>query len=797
VAELVTTLRRADSLLGQLRAKSQPEPQRDPRPQLQPGPPVTVPQASASAPTPIPIPARAWFTGKSVGVILLILGALCVLAAGAVFVAVTWVQLPLAVRTLILVTITATFGLFAQLSLRRGLTATAEAMAMIATGMFVLDLAAARSAGFLRGLGAAPYMVLSGLLIIAVAGAAVLAVRSQQHWLWSLDAAVALGTSGVATGGLRLVRDAGDGADGYAVSFVSLTVVLSLLYALWRRASLPVAMWSTALMGALTWLAALAVGAQRAGDYVGAGHIGDDVARMAAAWPALAMALVAGIWSIRLTHAVWRRVAACLCLLPVLLVLEIIGWSHDAVVGTVVMLLGYVAAALASRRVPSTWSPAAGGSAVVLALSAVAGLIPTMSELATRLGQAPLGRWVGSDGLPLGPSIENVAPWLLPLATVVVLGLLPQVTLGRHRLSLHWHYSAGAFVATLAVQPILFGAGFWMSITVLFLLAVVVLGAASLWRHDSLLVLAVVLLAVMRVCAYYDRLADPLAWTLIAMVGLAWSLTERRPAVAAAFLAGAGLSALLGAAQWLIFAQWPPPFQALVIVVIGSLGLLAAQRTPATTLTRHVAEGLSMTWMVVGLAMADRSPSHRALELTVAGVAAGITGYLSQDRRRAGWVSGALLTAASWIRLTDSDVQIVEWYTLPAATALLVYGTARLRRDPTDSTWRTLGPGLALALTPSLLSALDEPVSWRGLVVGLASVAMLALGAGLRLAAPFGLGAAGTGLLVLRHFWPLAAFVPRWTLLFVLGGVLLATGMTWETRVNDVRTAGRYVRGLR
>jgi hypothetical protein len=791
VAELVTTLRRADSLLDQLQAQSRPEPKREPRPQLQPGAPVAVP------PAPVLAPARSWFTGKSVGVILLILGALCVLAAGAVFVAVTWVQLPLAVRTLILVTITATFGLFAHVSLRRGLAATAEAMAMIATGMFVLDLAAARSAGFLRGLGAAPYELLSGLLIIAVAGAAVLAVRRQQRWLWSLDAAVALGTSGVATGGLRLVSDAGDGANGYAVSFVSMTVVLSLLYALWRVMRLPVAMWSTALMGALTWLAALAVGAQRAGDYVGTGHIGDDIARVATAWPALAMALVAGIWSIRLTHTVWRRVAACLCLLPVVLVFEIVGWSHGAVVASVVMLAGYVVAALASRRVPGTWSPAAGGSAVVLALSAVAGLIPTMSDLATRVGQAPLGRWQGADGLPFGTSIENVAPWLLPLTTVVVLGLLPQVTISRRRFSLHWHHMAGAFVATLATQPILFGAGFWMSITVLFVFAVVLLGAASLWRHDSLLALAVVLLAVMRVCAYYDRLADPLAWTLIAAVGLAWSLTERRPAVAAVFLAGAGLSALLGAAHWLIYVQWPPPFQGLAIIVIGSLGLLAAQRTPATTLTRHVAEGLSVTWMVVGLGMADRSPSHRAVELTVAGVAAGITGYLSQDRRRAGWVSGVLLTAASWIRLTDSDVQVVEWYTLPAATALLVYGAARLRRDPTDSTWRTLGPGLALALTPSLLSALDEPVSWRGLLVGLASVAILALGVGLRLAAPFGLGAASTGLLALRHFWPLAAFVPRWTLLFVLGGVLLATGMTWETRVNDVRTAGRYVRGLR
>ena len=42
--------------------------------------------------------ARSWFAGKSVGVILLILGALCVLAAGAVSIAAAWVLLPLVIR---------------------------------------------------------------------------------------------------------------------------------------------------------------------------------------------------------------------------------------------------------------------------------------------------------------------------------------------------------------------------------------------------------------------------------------------------------------------------------------------------------------------------------------------------------------------------------------------------------------------------------------------------------------------------------------------------------------------------
>jgi hypothetical protein len=352
-------------------------------------------------------------------------------------------------------------------------------------------------------------------------------------------------------------------------------------------------------------------------------------------------------------------------------------------------------------------------------------------------------------------------------------------------------------VATAAVLPIVYGADFWPSMAVLVVAALVLLAGARVWGHDSLLVLGLALLAIMRLFAYSDPLADPLAWTLIALTALAWAVPERREMVRAGFLVAAGLFALLGATQWLIFAGVPRPFHGLVIVVIGSLGLLGSQMLHASVLTRAVAEGLSVTWAVAGLAMAEGSPSHRALELTVLGVAAGSTAYLSEDRRAAGWVSGLLLTGASWIRLADNNVQTVEWYTVPAAVALLLYGIRRLRHDPRESTWRCLGPGMLLALTPSLWLALDEPISWRGLFVGFASVSLVALGVQVRLAAPFAVGVVATGLLALRNIWPVAAFIPRWSLLFLVGGVLLGVGLTWESRVNDVRAAGGFVRGLR
>jgi len=148
------------------------------------------------------------------------------------------------------------------------------------------------------------------------------------------------------------------------------------------------------------------------------------------------------------------------------------------------------------------------------------------------------------------------------------------------------------------------------------------------------------------------------------------------------FLVVAGLSALLGAAQFLTFAGAPRPFHGLVIVLIGSLGLLASQMLHASVLTRGVDQGMSVTWAVAELAMAEGSPSHRVLELTALGVAAGITACMSADRRQAGWVSGLLLTVASWIRLADNNVQTVEWYMVPAAVALLFYGIEASTRSP-------------------------------------------------------------------------------------------------------------------
>jgi hypothetical protein len=58
-------------------------------------------------------------------------------------------------------------------------------------------------------------------------------------------------------------------------------------------------------------------------------------------------------------------------------------------------------------------------------------------------------------------------------------------------------------------------------------------------------------------------------------------------------------------------------------------------------------------------------------------------------------------------------------------------------------------------------------------------------------------GAVVGGLLVLRELAPYAAQVPTWMSIGASGVLLLAVGITWESRMNDVRRASHYVAALR
>jgi hypothetical protein len=187
-----------------------------------------------------------------------------------------------------------------------------------------------------------------------------------------------------------------------------------------------------------------------------------------------------------------------------------------------------------------------------------------------------------------------------------------------------------------------------------------------------------------------------------------------------------------------------------------------------------------------------------AVYLTVAGSVLVATSLLRADRRLLGWPGGALLAAASWVRLWDLGVHTPEAYTLPSAVALLAVGMVHLGHAPRAGTLRPLSPGLGLALVPSLLWSLEEPATLRSLLLGLGCFALVLAGVRVRWAAPVLWGATTGLLLVLRLAAPyVGAAVPRWVLIGAAGAVLIAMGVSWERRLADARHLAHYLHGLR
>jgi hypothetical protein len=229
-------------------------------------------------------------------------------------------------------------------------------------------------------------------------------------------------------------------------------------------------------------------------------------------------------------------------------------------------------------------------------------------------------------------------------------------------------------------------------------------------------------------------------------------------------------------------------------VYAGLVGVLASPVTlRAATRVALEAAAVVLAALAVGYSGDERTS---AMALTIVGTAVCLVAVTTRDRGLAGWAGAGVLGVATVVRVL-SDVSAPELYTLPAAALLVAAGAWRLRLDRGTSSFTVLGSGLTLALLPSLLLALDEPVSLRGALIGAAAVLVLAAGVQQRLAAPFVLGAVTTGILAVRHLQPVADAVPRWISLGGVGVMLLLVGVTWEARRRNLEMAQRYLTALR
>ena len=278
------------------------------------------------------------------------------------------------------------------------------------------------------------------------------------------------------------------------------------------------------------------------------------------------------------------------------------------------------------------------------------------------------------------------------------------------------------------------------------------------------------------------------------VIGLATTLARGRFPLAAE-AAGLFLPLALGGLIWSLceLAGVDPALRAVpTFAVLGLLALVLAR--PEVEVAAATASFFAAAVAVPNAA--DVSVSL-AIHLTVAGAIVTTSAILRPSRRLLAWPGGALLATATWVRLYDLGVVDPEPYTLPTAVALVLVGLYRLRTSDDSPTAPTLGPGLALATVPSLLWVLADPVGTRAAVLGVACLVLVLVGVWLRWHAPVVVGAVVGGLVVLRELAPYALETPQWMLIGAAGTVLIACGITWESRMRDLQQAAAYLGRLR
>lgn len=770
--QLFRTLQNADAILVQLRASRSLVP------------PVPGPLA-APRPTGAVSPARRrGVRVASVPTLLLGLGALCLLVAAVTFLAVAWSWLGVGGRTAVLVALTVASGGAGTWLGVRALRVAGEALTTVSLGLLVLDVVGADNAGWLGHPGVAAVVCVVG----AALGGASLALTFAPPRLVVPQLGAGAGLWLVVAGALEL-----DLLDTH-VNVTSTAGVVAFAGLTWlaRRRRLPVLVAVGSVGAGTWWLALFAAASAEAADHAGLrgmwleGH----------GWPLLvASALVllpaafnrSRPWVLLLCGAGAAALATTTIALPAA--------DEGASVLTTVALLCLVGWTAVARAASPRLRPVCFGPMGLAALPVAAVSVGLLVEgAATVLGVGdPFTRGVA---VQLHPTDLVASPALLVPSLLGLVAAAAVASPSTLRASWPWVALVALVVGatgSLALLPV----ALWTVVAAVALLAVAVL--ADAWRRTgdreiAGVAAALVLAAGAVVAALPSELLTAVASTVLA--GLAGAAAWRGTQGGSRSVGRAVAPAALALAIWCAagVADVPVAHRGLpILLVLGALALLL----PVVEVELSAAVSV-LASSAVAVGVADDVAWSLAVHLTVAGVLVSASALKNPGRRELGWLGGALLALATWVRLADLGVGAPEAYTLPSALALLTVGLHRLWRTPEASTWVALGPALALATTPSLLWVLaGEPVSVRAALLGVACLLLVLAGARLRWNAPLLVGSVVGGLLVLRELAPYAAATPQWVLIGLAGTVLTVVGVTWERRVRDLHQATVYLGRLR
>lgn len=780
------TMTTADSLVEAIRRAPALPPAPPVAPPLPPLPTATPRHAVADAPEPGLRP-------TSVPTVLFVTGAICLLVAAVVFVAVAWGSLGLGARTAILLAVTGAFAGLATRFTRRGLRGGAETFWLVTALLVAIDLGAAYTAGLLA------YDTLDPRHAVAVLGAAVGGVGlagatiARRGVLRTLASATIASTIGVL---LVTASLAWTGPQRALVHLAAVLAVAGLAVAL-RRLELRAAAAGAWGVAVLSWLVLLLHGL-----LVPVRPTPGEWWAGAQCWPVLAAAGLAGVVALPGRREDLRIAGATTAVMTTCLAVLVPAWTPDQFVTVSALMVAVLT--LATPVLPRVWALPTNVLAVAGALLAAGFLLVRPLPLLDGLPFSG-GQDVGVDRA-LEPAMIELAGWTAVVVALVVV-LAGAVAVRVHVPEVH---RATVRRTWSVLAPVLVAIGLATAVTETgpTLLVAVLVWCATL---GLLAVLAAALRgavgpAVLLLAGYLGVLtlafAQPSSLLVAAVASalalglvVALRITLAPVAERAAIVAGAAVAGLLAAARWPTALGGDGDAVGITLVLVAAaLGLAAAWVTDSEA-ERVVLEVIAAGGALVAVAF-PADPVLAVGVLTAAGTTIALVGVLHPDREVAGWL-GAVTLGAAAVGRVDLGLELPELATAPAAALLLAAGVRRLLVDPAVPSLRALGSGLTLALLPSLLLALDEPTSPRALAIGLVAVAFLAVGISRRWAAPFLAGNAALALLALRNLGPIADAVPRWISLGLIGVALLAVAVTWESRRKDMRAAERYLVALR
>ncbi|NEV89632.1 hypothetical protein GUR47_23620 [Streptomyces tendae] len=767
-------LRRRAWLVHTLRAAAAPQPAQGTG--AAPGGPPPGPATGVAA-------RRPETTAPGVQNVLLVLGGVLLTIAAIAFTLVSWGHLGIAGRSLVLGALTVGVLGAPVTLLRRGLRATAEAVAGLGTALTVLDAYALHEVAFTGADGVGYTAVASAVLaaLWAAYGARLglfhplpLAVATAHLplLLW----AVALGAGPLTLTAVLLATAAG----GTAVAL--------------RAASAPVRV--VAVVGAL---GTGTVGVLSAGWLCWSASDPGSAARAAALLVvAAAVAVVTGRFVPNRAVAAAAATAAGLCLVAgsagVLRVSVPGEWTVPGCQLCAILLLtaertslplplrqGLVRAAVAVQGFAVLWAvPLVAGSVLGPAVQAV-----------TPWSGAPRTVRDAVFADVTGPAYASTVPLVLAVvaAALVVAGhrtpRRPAVMVVA--LVLGW---AALHVLPVAL-PLPYTAGLVTQAAVVVAALVLAVRSDRADGGPTPLALTALLLALLTSVdlALLSLASESATIGVLVTLTVLFGAAGRRPrhapfTVPAALAHATALACALGASAGL-----RPPHTALLVLVVPAAAALIASRSSASRASVPV-EVAGAAAMLLALALAVPDPPMLALVLSLCGVVAAATA-LRPERRAVGWAAAALWLAAAWVRLAVWEVGTPEAYTLPVTGPALVVGFLRRRRDTAVSSWTAYAPGLAATLVPGLLAAWDDQHWLRPLLLGVAALAVTLVGARRRLQAPLVLGAGALALVALHELAPyltqVVGALPRWVPPALAGLVLLVLGATYEHRLRDAR----------